>query len=102
RRHTRSYGDWSSDVCSSYLERLESFGAAGEQDAQVAPRGEQACDLHPDARGGASDDRDPAHAEEAISVGGPRRNGGHAGPAALKIGRASCREREWVAGVAGS
>src|SRR5207248_3567034 len=23
RRHTRSYGDWSSDVCSSDLERLE-------------------------------------------------------------------------------
>src|SRR5437867_6228864 len=28
RRHTRSYGDWSSDVCSSDLDRIERSAAA--------------------------------------------------------------------------
>ena len=44
-------------------ERLESIGAAREQDAEVAPRREQAGDLDADARGGARDDSDPAHAK---------------------------------------
>ena len=44
-------------------ERLESIGAAREEDAEVAPRREQAGDLDADARGGARDDRDPAHVE---------------------------------------
>ena len=42
-------------------ERLESIGAAREQDAEVAPRREQAGDLDADARGGARDNRDPTH-----------------------------------------
>jgi hypothetical protein len=42
-------------------ELLEAIGTAGEQDAEVAARSEQACDLHADARRGARDDRDPAH-----------------------------------------
>src|SRR5262249_57420896 len=53
-------------------ERLEALGAAGDQDAEVAARGKQARDLHADARGGASDDRDLAHAGQAISLGSPR------------------------------
>ena len=48
-------------------ERLEPIGAAGEQDAKVAPRCEQAGNLGADARGGARDDRDPAH-EERLSL----------------------------------
>src|SRR5207248_8135479 len=34
RRHTRSYGDWSSDVCSSDLDRLD-----GHRRAAAAARG---------------------------------------------------------------
>src|SRR5207248_4886928 len=30
RRHTRSYGDWSSDVCSSDLDRVDGPGAWGD------------------------------------------------------------------------
>ena len=44
-------------------ERLEAIGAAGEQDAEVAAGREQAGDLGADARRGARDDRDPAHAK---------------------------------------
>jgi hypothetical protein len=51
-------------------ERLETIGTAGEQDAEVAARCEQACDLHADARRGAGDNRDPAH-EKRLSLGGP-------------------------------
>src|SRR6266516_2413523 len=35
RRHTRSYGDWSSDVCSSDLEIMRSSGAAGVGEPRV-------------------------------------------------------------------
>src|SRR5207248_11727798 len=36
RRHTRSYGDWSSDVCSSDLTKLSSPGARGRLSAAGA------------------------------------------------------------------
>src|SRR5438094_3026966 len=38
RRHTRSYGDWSSDVCSSDLFEAGSSGQSGQQRAQEARR----------------------------------------------------------------
>src|SRR5438094_2986179 len=70
RRHTRSYGDWSSDVCSSDLEAA---------DRRWDPRGRGALreggpePVLRDARGGG-----------AVPV---------AGVPAPEIGRASCRER---------
>ena len=48
-------------------ERLEPVGPAGEQDAEVAPRCEQAGDLDADPRRGPRDDRDPAH-EDRLSL----------------------------------
>src|SRR5205085_4836386 len=48
-------------------QRLETSGSPGEQDAEVAAAGEQAGDLGADARGGARDDREPAHGGQAIS-----------------------------------
>src|SRR5438094_6062477 len=39
RRHTRSYGDWSSDVCSSDLE-LVGLAAMVEPDVVVVPAGD--------------------------------------------------------------
>src|SRR5207248_8025174 len=35
RRHTRSYGDWSSDVCSSDLETLQNRGTVLPASAQI-------------------------------------------------------------------
>src|SRR5688500_19722459 len=79
RRHTRLQGDWSSDVCSSDL--IEA--------SRVRDRS--------------------AHASGGS--GRPRRLGAHGGLAVLaeqpaagdrEIGRASCRERVWMTGVAGA
>src|SRR5207248_5074808 len=67
RRHTSSYGDWSSDVCSSDLSRLLSFlGILLELRQQ----------------------RQGLDRRHAIDV--ERR---HAAPDRVEIGRASCRER---------
>src|SRR5258705_11031228 len=41
RRHTRCLSDWSSDVCSSDLERSE--GADQNPDARPLPRGQEAA-----------------------------------------------------------
>ena len=76
-RSDRLDGDTVGDVARLGLaaellsERLEPVGAAGEQDAEVAPRGQQAGDLDADARRGPRDNRDLAHVEQAIAVGGP-------------------------------
>src|SRR5437867_11389637 len=75
RRHTRSYGDWSSDVCSS--------------------------DLHPIVRVGLV--RPPVHrvvGQEGRVLPLPER--GHPLERHVEIGRASCRERVWVAVGAGA
>src|SRR5207248_6859365 len=97
-RHTRSYGDWSSDVCSSDLQQLgrdvdltffelfdEGVGAVGKRCAPgkvalfaVAAAVEVAADA---AEGQADHD-----------AGG---HDVHAGEE--EIGRASCRERVWSA-----
>src|SRR5207248_5901113 len=70
RRHTRSYGDWSSDVCSSDLARWTP-SLAGERG--LAPREERGHG-RPVVLGG----------DEASEV--PMLEG-------QQIGRASCRER---------
>src|SRR5207248_3998718 len=48
RRHTRSYGDWSSDVCSSDLGRdfpWASWSSDGRQLACLKPKGIQIIDV---------------------------------------------------------
>src|SRR3989454_4345568 len=42
RRHTRLQGDWSSDVCSSDLERLAGLKAAGLDHVQISIQGADA------------------------------------------------------------
>src|SRR5207248_8532242 len=99
RRHTRSYGDWSSDVCSSDL---------GLKMAPDVGRIAQPPGL-PDLVARAVRD------DVGIPVGGPAplREGAVLQPAQLRvhavlldvvpamveIGRASCRERVWAWGV---
>src|SRR5207248_4241463 len=99
--HTRSYGDWSSDVCSSDLTR-DAMRSRPRDDAPghgplpiglFASTVETLGVLPHDDQIGTRGGREPAH-------------GTHAGvelePAAQRqdeIGRASGRERVWSAGV---
>src|SRR5207248_6455103 len=98
---TRSYGDWSSDVCSSDL--------SGEPPACIAGRGEQSLA----ERAARASERDPLEALAIVAAGQapdmpiaddagleePHRAGGdvRARPS-REIGRASCRERVEGAG----
>src|SRR5438876_8458006 len=87
RRHTRWTGDWSSDVCSSDLDRTievapvpESLGTPYDR---TAPDGTRYVSF--------ADWICPTHCVEPVTcpaIGGPR-----------KIGRASCRERVEISGV---
>src|SRR5437867_12449932 len=83
RRHTSSYGDWSSDVCSSDLAR--------DRGAESGHVGLEVC------AGIVVEAADLAEVEEHV-VGQPvdRQQ-----PVDLQIGRASCRERVLMAVVAG-
>src|SRR5207248_8607315 len=76
RRHTRSYGDWSSDVCSSDL-----VGAAASRLQRGHRRAEQRVDV--------AVVRQEVAREEGQGVEVRDR----AARAAREIGRASCRER---------
>src|SRR5437867_10449770 len=91
RRHTRSYGDWSSDVCSSDL------------DTGFAP-GDDAVGLSADAsaivRPGDADPHLAALRADVPSLDDARGAGAGGGGDRDKIGRASCRERGWVGVVA--
>src|SRR5207247_2883918 len=90
RRHTRSTRDWSSDVCSSDLQ----VGAGGREGDELAVG--QADD--PDVVGGLVllvDTRIGVVGEAADAEDG-RRLLGHFRDEEVQIGRASCREREWV------
>src|SRR5207248_8983865 len=101
RRHTRSYGDWSSDVCSSDLREqrvelvpvLPAGDAVGEAKVGgpvgVAKRIQQAtpCPI-------------AAHVDGDPAVISNRRVHAVRGVAG-KIGRASCRERVEMSGCAG-
>src|SRR5437867_7670271 len=87
RRHTRSYGDWSSDVCSSDLSRL------GEAIVPALPV-EAGVLVDAGAAGIAA-----ARAIGDVVVEAPPR--AIAGVGAIEIGRASCRERVWMSWVGG-
>src|SRR5207245_6058362 len=80
RRHTRCYRDWSSDVCSSDLGERPARSAV-LRDGAVRP-GRVALQARVAQGGGPVD-----------ALGRGRR---------WQIGRASCRERVWVWGGAGS
>src|SRR5690348_17610219 len=91
RRHTRWTGDWSSDVCSSDLiaslqDRLW-VGVAGRQLGHHASF--------------AQDDDAVGDARQLLEVR-ERHDAAGAGGGELQIGRASCRERGWMAVVGGS
>src|SRR5438094_2256955 len=79
RRHTRSYGDWSSDVCSSDL--VADAVTVGVCDGWIGS---------PDSPGRAAEDAlEFLQVRQSVTVG-------------IQIGRASCRERVEIWGVAGA
>src|SRR5690606_39362615 len=90
RRHTRFSRDWSSDVCSSDLAytRLDAYRDQGGYRLLQAIRGGS---MNPD------------EIMTMLGEAGLKGLGGAGFPAGRKwqIGRASCRERGWVAGGAG-
>src|SRR5207248_8327615 len=88
RRHTRSYGDWSSDVCSSDLCDGAAARSAGEKRDGVCYRA---------AFGSASRQPVGKIARQSHDHAG---NGADGNGQTAKIGRASCRERVemWVGG----
>src|SRR5437867_7033507 len=102
RRHTRSYGDWSSDVCSSDL------GAPGGRPrllrAHLVPaRGREARAQPPAGAVQPLVQPAPRDAARAALSGGAARRG-EADPLhdrGDQIGRASCRERGEIAVPAG-
>src|SRR5207247_7300073 len=94
RRHTRSTRDWSSDVCSSDLEELvrvhlpdpePEFLVVG---AEVHLVGARELGRHAEA--------------PRLLAGERRRKIGERDDAVREIGRASCREREYITGVGGT
>src|SRR5207248_6302564 len=90
RRHTRSYGDWSSDVCSSDLSTVSPAATMAERWKAATRRPKRSV-----ARwGGAllADTAIPETAPATTSVISARLN---------EIGRASCRERVEVSVGAG-
>src|SRR5207248_7738404 len=94
RRHTRSYGDWSSDVCSSDLVRGNSNGCAGA--AARRRRGSSSPD--PCRR------RNWSASSCSRRKARRRRSGGRVSAqlrGACEIGRASCRERVEIWGGGG-
>src|SRR5207248_6245425 len=95
RRHTISYGDWSSDVCSSDLVRSDRDHAAIARAAGGGVRTSAAGIVGAGALG-------MRRAEPAIKViaGRSAQCAGVGGVG--QIGRASCRERVWRAGVVGA
>src|SRR5207248_8572723 len=93
RRHTRSYGDWSSDVCSSDLEI--GHGALAERALlPVLPTKEQ----FPYTIRVVSETLESNGSSSMASTCGSTLALMDAG---VQIGRASCRERGWVSGCAG-
>src|SRR5205814_2942204 len=93
RRHTRCLSDWSSDVCSSDLLVMRRLPSKSPGVTKGTSRGSQysACFV-----GGVL----PVM-PLAICPRGTRSDVSHASaPTARKIGRASCRERVWMAVVA--
>src|SRR5207248_6028497 len=90
RRHTRSYGDWSSDVCSSDLDgNLIALQAEIdvqpilEASALEVLRGENGLDVYLSLKG----NEVPVVLTLALPAGVPEL------PVSVEIGRASCRAR---------
>src|SRR5207247_7773929 len=97
RRHTRSTRDWSSDVCSSDLDKA----SCAERPRAVNVVIVLADDLgYGDPRCYNPASRIPTPNIDRLAVQGMRFTDAHT-PSAVctpKIGRASCRERVWVSG----
>src|SRR5207248_3739634 len=95
RRHTRSYGDWSSDVCSSDL----GYTIQGDtgQHQPFAWAGKETYDGAGHVAGvfTASYNGEIVH---RTYTGTYTVNPDGTGSTLLKIGRASCRERVWSSG----
>src|SRR5207248_8659040 len=85
RRHTRSYGDWSSDVCSSDLDLIAQL-------AKVDPSQEAGLQHFWDKAWGAYARGDLNGAIEQLTF--IRDDYRNPNVKRQKIGRASCRERE--------
>src|SRR5690606_40593804 len=77
RRHTRFSRDWSSDVCSSDLQQASRWRERLERGPLAAGSGSRAL---------------PSRSEPERQGNG-RRHQNHERNVAIKIGRASCRER---------
>src|SRR5699024_11325263 len=93
RRHTSSKRDWSSDVCSSDLRSRTAAGAATALCSTSASRSATGC-----ASGDAGTPRmnDTARLSERIDALEVRLTYQDETIETLKIGRASCREREYT------
>src|SRR5207248_7187387 len=91
RRHTRSYGDWSSDVCSSDLARVIAAGAE-EEYFHDAPQSRcyriiaYSTSWCADGFASVASDKACEIADSNVPAEQPHR-------AVAEIGRASCRER---------
>src|SRR5207248_5945586 len=94
RRHTRSYGDWSSDVCSSDLSWLWTSAAFQPHVQRIA--GAQ-VDLRLELDGPVGHVAEAIVARDLVQVHEHLVEG--EGLADAKIGRASCRERVERTGV---
>src|SRR5690606_39439580 len=90
RRHTRFSRDWSSDVCSSDLPMEYLIAVLGEGDPVGLPAVLRIEEADLDLLGMGREER------EIRALGIERDAEG------IEIGRASCRERVWMWGVAAS
>src|SRR5205814_5685251 len=93
RRHTRCLSDWSSDVCSSDLALIDhqwgnQWGISGAG-LRARPPHNRAANLR------ANRYASPGHLADTYLPSSTT----NAGPSSVEIGRASCRERVWGAGV---
>src|SRR5207248_8843688 len=98
-RHTRSYGDWSSDVCSSDLlaQPPEDVVRAHVQAIRVRLFGRDRRHIFQDRRRVRTDGL--RRAERLGRLGETGRNGREGrDQRGGQIGRASCRERGWEGG----
>src|SRR5207248_8030175 len=99
RRHTRSYGDWSSDVCSSDLVGDARWFQTPGRTAELADGFAEGCRLAEAVWGGGETPAlkgivDPETIVLAGSVVGQIK------PKSHQIGRASCREEGKAPGAA--
>src|SRR5207248_5235064 len=95
RRHTRSYGDWSSDVCSSDLSSLptpcDAVKQFRDESVKILCRDPILCPILLKTNS--------TTPQGSIRVSRPRtlHSSPRKCPPVRQIGRASCREREYAA-----